>query len=76
MGQTTDIGGRGEIGFAGIMVALERPEPLRWLSGTSVLEKAKGNCTVLSHSKKLDTLSACHAGRLGDHRTPVGSVDL
>src|SRR5215813_10419270 len=50
---------------------------LCWLLGPSVLETRD---TTRKKQSALKTnwpnVSACHAGRLGDHPTPVGSVKL
>jgi hypothetical protein len=57
-------------------VTTDLPKPdLCWLLGASVLEK---RYTMRKQPGALKTnwpfVSACHAGRLGDHPTPVGSV--
>jgi hypothetical protein len=50
---------------------------LCWLLGLSVLEK---QVTIRKQPGALNTnwpiVSACHAGRLGDHPTPVGSARM
>jgi hypothetical protein len=48
-----------------------------WLFGPSVLEKRYKTRKQPSALKKNRPLvSACHAGLLGDDRTPVGSIEL